>query len=774
MDGAYGTSIAAYSKGLAFAEEVNVKNPSLLERLHVKYVESGADIIKTNTFGVFHLLNAGKIDEEYALKLIDAGTKIARKAAGDNIFVVASFGPMSDSVFEYEKSVIDFFGRFYSEACKVAVENNVDGILFETFTDFLELKTAILAVKNLYPNLPVIAQFTFNENGVTLGGAHAENCGAFLETLPADVIGVNCSTGPEHMAETFKKLGLYSTKPMSVSPNAGMPFFENGKVVYKDSREIFKKLVPFFADYGARIIGSCCGSDYRYTYAIKKALLDSGKRNTPFFKKAKKDFLVSPSQLFDFKRESFLAIGERMNLLGNQSFKQNFLTNPKVAFEEELNKQLSAGCVCVDLNLDLVVKNQPEQMEDYLLILQNIAKPIISIDTLYPHVMKSAVKYLTCTPIYNSTDLTEERFEKVVKLYKVFGGKIIVLLMSGKKIPKTLSERENGLKLIDILAEQFGIDKRDILVDPLALTLGTNTENFFYVREIVKKTNYKTVVGLSNFSHGLPDRSRLNAFLLTHLLKSGLTSAILDMSDPNISSVVYNHMAVFEMKGFNLGKGGGTVFSGEYPVFGSYLLKGEFELLEKEIREELRKGVSPTALLENGLIPVMESIGNMFEKGKIYLPQLLTAADTMKKCFEVLRPELEKELASKNKGKEANNEHIVFFTVQNDIHDIGKNIVLTVLKSFGYSVIDGGIDKSPEEIVDIVNNTGASVVGLSALMTTSLPSMEKTVKEIKQKLPNVKVIVGGAVVTKRFAKEIGADGYGKNAFDAVNLVKELL
>jgi len=770
MDGAYGTEIMSKAKNLNFSEEANILYPDLVYSLHKNYIEAGADIIKTNTFGLFHLLGSNKIDENYAFNLLKAGIETGIKARKNNVFCFASFGPVSDSVFEYKPQTIERFEYIYRKAAEIALNSGIDGILFETFSDFLELKTAVNSVRDLSDEIPVIAQFTLNSNGATIQGAEAENCGAFLETIDCDVAGINCSTGPLAMAKNFPYFAEYISKPMSASPNAGLPEFKDGRVYYPDMREDFKKAVKIFVENGARIVGSCCGSSPDYTNAVKETVLAS---DFPYREKEKKDFLVSNNYIFDFEKENFLPIGERLNLLGNKTFKANYLEDKKIAYEIELNRQLSAGAKCVDFNIDLFAKDNPGLGYEDMLLLQNIAKPLISIDTLYPEVMEKCARYSACSPVLNSSDLTVERFKKVAEIYKKYGGKIIVLLMSGKKIPKTLEERIKGLEILDMLSEKFSISAKDIFVDPLALTLGTGVDNFSYVESIVEKSRYKTVVGLSNFSHGLPDRSRLNAFLLTHLLRKGLNASILDVSDPNIAGVIYNHNAVFRGKGFASSEKGGLDFAGDFGEWGFLLLKGKEEDLSRKVYERLKIGDKPSFILEKGLIANMEKIGEYFEQGKVYLPQLLVAADTMKKAFEIIKPFLEEEVkASGETGK--NDGRIILFTVQNDVHDIGKNIVLTVLKSFGFSVFDGGIDKKPEEIIEEVKSTDAKIVGLSALMTTSLPYMKKTVKELKEKLPEIKVIVGGAVVTKRFAEEIGADGYGKNAFDAVNLVREML
>ncbi|BBB32345.1 5-methyltetrahydrofolate--homocysteine methyltransferase [Thermotomaculum hydrothermale] len=772
LDGAYGTQLSASIKGINFPEEANIVSPETVLSLHKNYIDAGADIIKTNTFGLFHLFNTGKIDKNYALKLLKSGVEIGVKAAKEkSVFCFASFGPMSDSIFSYSAETLDFFIDFYSTATELALLQGVQGILFETFSDFLELKLAVYSVRKISNSIPVIAQFTLNSNGATIQGVDAKNCGAFLDTIDCDVAGLNCSTGPLDMALNFESFSEYISKPMSASPNAGLPELRNGEVYYPDIKKEFKKALSVFLKNGARIVGSCCGSNPDYTRAIKEEV---NKFKGTYVKKNKKDFLVSPDFLVDFENKSFFPIGERLNLLGNKTFKENYLKNFENAIEIEVNRQITAGAKCLDFNVDLIARDDYLTAKRDIIALQNFAKPIISIDTLYLEVMNEVALYSACTPLYNSADLTEKRFNFIAELYKKFGGKIIVLLMSGKKVPKTFEERLKGLELVDMFVEEYEIDKRDIFVDPLALTLGTGVENYHYVEEIIEKSKYKTIVGLSNFSHGLPDRSRLNSFLLTNLIRRGLTASILDISDPNIASVIFNNEAIFEGKGFSLGEKNGLVFKGEFSKWGEYLIKGDIENLTREIISRLEKRDKATFLLEKGLIENMEKIGSYFEKGAIYLPQLLSSAETMKNAFETLKPYLEEELAGENKNKNMDNARILLFTVQNDVHDIGKNIVLTVLKSFGFSVFDGGIDKSPDEIIEEINSTNARVVGLSALMTTSLPYMRETVKKIKESLPEVKVIVGGAVVTKRFAEEIGADGYGKNAFDAVNLVRNLL
>ncbi len=771
LDGAYGTQISAIIDRVAFPEQANILSPDTVLNLHRNYIDAGADIIKTNTFGIFHLFKSGKINYQQALELIRSGAIIGKKAVRDkNVLCFASFGPMSDSIFEYSSSTIDFFENFYGEAAKVVLENGVDGILLETFSDFLEIKIAINSIREVSESVPIVAQFTLNSHGNTIQGGNALNCGAYLETIDCDVAGLNCSTGPVDMVKNFKIFSSYISKPLSVSPNAGLPEFKNGKVVYIDLREQFANATKQFIEQGARIVGSCCGSTPEYTKILKECVENFRIER----KSKKKDFLVSRDYLFDFDKISFLPVGERLNLMGNRTFKNNYLKDFQNAIEIEVNRQLTAGAQCLDLNVDLYAKDNPEIAKRDIFTLQNISKCIISIDTLYIDLMKRFALYSACSPIYNSADLTEKRFKAVAELYKRYGGKIVVLLMSGNRIPKTINERIKGIEVLDKLVKRFGIRKEDVFVDPLALTLATGIENYKYVEEIIEKSDYKTFLGLSNFSHGLPDRSRLNAFLLTNLMRKGLNASILDVSDPDIASVLFNFKAIFEEKGFFNLKENAVKFHGEFAKWGDYLLNGEDEKLIEEIIFRIKKGDKPFYLLETGLVSNMEHIGSFFEKGLIYLPQLLVAADTMKKAFEALRPFLEEDANKDSGAVKEEKGRILLFTVQNDIHDIGKNIVLTVLKSFGFSVFDGGIDKSPEDILEAINSSNARVVGLSALMTTSLPYMKETVKIIKERMPHIKVIVGGAVVTKKFAEEIGADGYGKNAFDAVNLVRSLL
>ena len=770
LDGAYGTSLNSAIQNLAFSEEANVLHPDTVFSLHKAYIDAGADIIKTNTFGIFHLVKNGKITPEYGLKLFEEGVKIGLKAVKDrNALCFVSISPMSDGIFEYRAKVIGFFEEFFYKASSIALNSGIDGFLLETFSDFLELKTVVNVIRDLSSAIPVIAQFTLGSNGKTIQGAEATNCGAFLEVIDCDVAGLNCSTGALEMADIFEDFSYYLTKPLSASPNAGLPLIKEGRVFYPDKRKEFKKSAEVFLKNKARILGSCCGSNPDYTRALKEIALNHREQ---FSTKKRKDFLVSRDILVDFSKTSFLPIGERLNLLGNATFKKNYMKDKKSAIEIELNRQLTAGAGCVDVNLDLFARDNPHVAKEDILLLQSIKSPIVCGDTLYPDVMEYFARYSACSMIYNSTDLTLERFERIASLYKRYGGKIIVLLMSGKRVPKTLNERLKGLDIVKSLIKRFEIPEDDILVDPLALTLAGGVDNYFFVEKIVEKSPFKTIVGLSNFSHGLPDRSKLNSFLLTHLLRKGIRASILDVSDPSVSSVIMNHRALFVEKSFNFENREKIVFSGLFVDWGMLLLKGESEKLIEKLENELKKGEKASHLLEKGLIDKMEQIGSLFERGIIYLPQLLIAADTMKKAFEFLKPYLEQEFKGDKTREESN--RIVLFTVQNDVHDIGKNIVLTVLKSFGYSVFDGGIDRSPEEIVKEVQSSNAKIVGLSALMTTSLPFMKETVRVIKEKLPDVKVIVGGAVVTKRFAEEIGADGYGKNAFEAVNIVRGLL
>lgn len=769
MDGAYGTILSSHLDGSETIEELNRKKPDLVRSMHQKYADAGADIIKSNTFGIFHSIFREKLEPEVGLALIEAGTRLLSDVYSKRELIrVASFGPVTAGIWGYSNQEVETIRNLYRLAAERALSSGIQAILLETFSDLLEMSIAIHTIRSISEEIPLICQFTFQDGSVTLSGSGAENAAIMLECLYADVIGVNCSTGPEGMLAHVNQLSRFSSGPISMAPNAGLPRIVDGEASYPDVRNEMLNLLPRALASGVRIVGTCCGSTPDYTAALRGAIdqIPSGKLVAE--KRKMPDIVSSSRQVHDFKKKSFFAVGERLNLSGNRTFLRRFEREPDPAIMAELDRQITVGYTdAVDINLDAVASKNHSVWRDTVLLLEREGAPILSIDTLYPDLMEEAAVMVTGKPIYNSTDLTEKRFSRMAELYHRHQGKIVALLMTGNRLPKTLVQRQEALIILDRLLSAYNIPAEDVLVDPLALSLATGVDQFEMVRTIVMETAYKTIAGLSNFSHGLADRGRMNAFLLGQLMQSGISAAITDTSDPNICATIRLGNALFHGESLIRDEIESMAFPKPFPEVGTALLGADPDAIVDILEQSSDQYESPFAFLEKVVSPKMETIGEAFEEGKLFLPQLIIAGETMKKLLDALKG------ARRSGEREESGHPVLFFTVQNDIHDIGKNIVMSVLQGFGIPAQDGGVDRSPDEIVELARTKKASAVGLSALMTTSLSSMEKTVKELKKKIPEIPVLVGGAVVTRRYATEIGADGYGKTAFDAVQLLREL-
>jgi len=769
MDGAYGTILSSHCDGTEIIEELNRKKPDLVRSIHQQYADAGADIIKSNTFGIFHSIFRKKLQPETGLDLVEAGTRIVSDVYSKRELIrVASFGPVTAGMWGYSDQKVESIRNLYRLAAERTLSSGIQAILLETFSDLLEMSIAIQAIRSISEEIPLICQFTFQDGSLTLSGSGASNGAIMLESLYADVVGVNCSTGPEGMLAHVEQLSRFSSGPISMAPNAGLPRIINGKASYPDVRKEMLDLLPRALELGVRIIGTCCGSTPDYTAALRAAIdrIPSGKLIAE--KRKMPDVVSSSRQLHDFRKASFFAVGERLNLSGNRTFLRRFEKEPEPAIIAELDRQTAVGYTdAVDINLDAVASKNPSVWRDAVLVLEREGSPILSIDTLYPDLMEEAAIMVAGKPIYNSTDLTEKRFSRMAELYHRHRGKIVALLMTGNRLPKTVVQRQEALEILERLLSAYQIPAEDILVDPLALSLATGVDQFEMVRTIVMETGYKTIVGLSNFSHGLADRSRMNAFLLGQLMQNGISAAITDTSDPNICATIRLGNALFHGEPLIRDETESMVFPKPFPEVGMALLGADPDAIVNILEQNTDQYESPFVFLEKVVSPKMETIGEAFEEGKLFLPQLIVAGETMKKLLNALKGSGQ----SRERAESAN--PVLFFTVQNDIHDIGKNIVMSVLQGFDITVEDGGVDRSPDEIVELARAKKASAVGLSALMTTSLSSMEKTVKELKKMLPEMPVLVGGAVVTRRYAAEIGADGYGKTAFEAVHLIREL-
>ncbi len=767
FDGGMGTQLQANDLGAGECpEQWNITNPEVITKIHKAYFEAGANIATTNTFGA-NPLKIGNVEE-----VVFRAVENARNAVyTDNQYVALDIGPtgkllkpLGDLDFE------DAYNAF-TATVKAGAAAGCDLIIIETMNDPYELKAAVLAAKE-NSSLPVFATFVLDEKGKTVTGCNIQAMVALLEGLGVDALGVNCSLGADELKVFVPELVKYSSVPVIVNPNAGMPCVIDGKTCYNSTPLTFAKAVKEIAIMGARILGGCCGTTPEYIRELKKEI--NALSPTPI---AKKSYTVVSSYcdacIFDDK---VVLIGERINPTGKPKLKAALRENNLAYLVSEAIGQEEKGAHMLDVNVGLPEINESEMLVSAIKEIQSVTSLPLQIDTSDPVALEGAMRIYNGKPLVNSVNGKRESMEAVLPLVKKYGGVVIALTLDENGIPNTACGRVEIAKRIIDRAEEYGIDKKDIIVDPLCLTVssdknapGVTLESI----ETLKKMGVKTSLGISNVSFGLPSRDYVNSVFFAHALSKGLDAVIMNPYSTEMMKVYYAHNALMGIDDMCVdyinfasnNQAATPTADSENVTLEKAILKG----LKKEAGEVTLKLLAEKNALEivnNCIIPALDIVGENYEKGKTFLPQLLMSAETATIAFDVIKESLKAE-------EETNKGDIILATVKGDIHDIGKNIVKVILENYGYRVYDLGKDVSPNAILDCAEKTGARLIGLSALMTTTVPAMEETIKLVKLKLPNVKFMVGGAVLTKEYAQMIGADNYSKDAMEAVRYAKQI-
>ena len=673
----------------------------------------------------------------------------------------------------------------YADVVRYGAKAGADLILIETMSDTYELKAAVLAAKE-NSNLPVVATVVFDEHHKMLTGATPEVVVAMLEGLRVDAIGMNCGLGPKQMKPIFETMARYASIPLVITPNAGLPRSENGKTVYDVGPEEFAEDMEEIINMGAWMAGGCCGT----TPAHIKALTErcSGITPKPL---TDKDYTIvtSYSTAVELGGRPVI-IGERINPTGKSKFKQALRDNNMEYILEEGVKQANSGAHILDVNVGLPEIDEPAMMRRTVFELQSVLPLPLQIDTTDPVAMEQAMRIYNGKPMINSVNGKEEIMHQIFPLVQKYGGTVVGLALDEAGIPDTAEGRLAVAKKIYDTAAQYGIKPKDIVIDALTMTMSTdnNSANITLdtVREI-KAHGGRTVLGVSNISFGLPQREVINSGFFLMAMQAGLSAGIIN---PNARAMIQAYDTYCVLGGFDSQcmsyiekyavaeptpvaqtvtsvKQAGKAVTGNLSLT-DCIVKGLKEQAYKATKEEL--GTKDTMEIINGeLVPALDIVGKGFEKGTVFLPQLLMSAEAAKAGFEAI-----KEYVSSQGTNQEKKATIVIATVKGDIHDIGKNIVKVLLENYGYDVIDLGKDVPPETVVDKVIETHAPLVGLSALMTTTVVSMEETIKKLHESAPWCKIMVGGAVLTQEYADMIGADFYGKDAMQSVYYAEELL
>lgn len=783
FDGGLGSLLQ--EKGLKpgeLPETWNLTRPEVLYDIHRAYLDAGADIILANTFGA----NGFKYDN--LEEIVTAAVVNAKKAVADSgrkAYVALDMGPTGKllkpmGTLDFEECV-----SIYADVVRYGAKAGADLILIETMSDTYELKAAVLAAKE-NSNLPVVATVVFDEHHKMLTGATPEVVVALLEGLRVDAIGMNCGLGPKQMKPIFETMARYASIPLVITPNAGLPRSENGKTVYDVGPEEFAEDMEEIINMGAWMAGGCCGT----TPAHIKALTErcSGITPKPL---TDKDYTIvtSYSTAVELGGRPVI-IGERINPTGKSKFKQALRDNNMEYILEEGVKQADSGAHILDVNVGLPEIDESAMMRRTVYELQSVLPLPLQIDTTDPVAMEQAMRIYNGKPMINSVNGKEEIMHQIFPLVQKYGGTVVGLALDGAGIPDTAEGRLAVAKKIYDTAAQYGIKPKDIVIDALTMTMSTdnNSANITLdtVREI-KAHGGRTVLGVSNISFGLPQREVINSGFFLMAMQAGLSAGIIN---PNARAMIQAYDTYCVLGGFDSQcmsyiekyavaeptpvaqtvtsvKQAGKAVTGNLSLT-DCIVKGLKEQAYKATKDEL--GIKDTMEIINGeLVPALDIVGKGFEKGTVFLPQLLMSAEAAKAGFEAI-----KEYVSSQGTNQEKKATIVIATVKGDIHDIGKNIVKVLLENYGYDVIDLGKDVPPETVVDKVIETHAPLVGLSALMTTTVVSMEETIKKLHESAPWCKIMVGGAVLTQEYADMIGADFYGKDAMQSVYYAEELL
>ena len=763
-------------------ETWNLTRPEVLYDIHRAYLDAGADIILANTFGA----NGFKYDN--LEEIVTAAVVNAKKAVADSgrkAYVALDMGPTGKllkpmGTLDFEECV-----SVYADVVRYGAKAGADLILIETMSDTYELKAAVLAAKE-NSNLPVVATVVFDEHHKMLTGATPEVVVALLEGLRVDAIGMNCGLGPKQMKPIFETMARYASIPLVITPNAGLPRSENGKTVYDVGPEEFAEDMEEIINMGAWMAGGCCGT----TPAHIKALTErcSGITPKPL---TDKDYTIvtSYSTAVELGGRPVI-IGERINPTGKSKFKQALRDNNMEYILEEGVKQADSGAHILDVNVGLPEIDEPAMMRRTVYELQSVLPLPLQIDTTDPVAMEQAMRIYNGKPMINSVNGKEEIMHQIFPLVQKYGGTVVGLALDEAGIPDTAEGRLAVAKKIYDTAAEYGIKPKDIVIDALTMTMSTdnNSANITLdtVREI-KAHGGRTVLGVSNISFGLPQREVINSGFFLMAMQAGLSAGIIN---PNARAMIQAYDTYCVLGGFDSQcmsyiekyavaeptpvaqtvtsvKQAGKAVTGNLSLT-DCIVKGLKEQAYKATKDEL--GTKDTMEIINcELVPALDIVGKGFEKGTVFLPQLLMSAEAAKAGFEAI-----KEYVSSQGTNQEKKATIVIATVKGDIHDIGKNIVKVLLENYGYDVIDLGKDVPPEAVVDKVIETHAPLVGLSALMTTTVVSMEETIKKLHESAPWCKIMVGGAVLTQEYADMIGADFYGKDAMQSVYYAEELL
>ncbi len=782
LDGGMGTLLQ--KEGLApgeYPERWNISRPEVIEAIHRDYFLAGADVVYTNTFGA----NSLKFSDIELYEIVKAAIENAKRARDSvkrarPMFIALDIGPLGRLLSPLGDLDFDEVVKIFAKTARLGEELGADLIAVETMSDSYETKAACLAVKE-NTSLPLIVTNAYGEDGKLMTGANPASMVSMLEGLGADAIGANCSLGPEQLSGVIAEIAEFASVPVVIKPNAGLPSVVDGETVYNVTPSEFAKEAAKLFILGVRALGGCCGTTPEYISALYAEIKD--KKPRPL---TEKNFTVVSSYTHAVTfGSSPILIGERINPTGKKRFKQALVECDIDYILAEATSEEEHGVHILDVNVGLPEIDEPKMLTRVVSEIQAVTDLPLQIDTSDPVSMEAALRRYNGKAMINSVNGKAESMAKVFPLVKKYGGVVVALTLDEKGIPDTAEGRIKIAEKILKEAEKYGIKKKDIVFDTLTMTVSTDTgaalttlDALEYIR---RKMGCHTSLGVSNVSFGLPNRDAINSTFFAMALTRGLSAAIMNPYSADMMKTYYSFRALSGLDAmcsdYVMNAERFTASSLASPLdkkgkesleaLSGAIIKG-FKEKAGELARELLKSRDALDIVNQEIIPALNTVGEGFEKKTVYLPGLLMSAEAAGAAFESIKAHMAS-IGSPTEQKA----RVVLATVEGDIHDIGKNIVKLLFENYGYEVIDLGKDVPPEEVLRAALEGGASVVGLSALMTTTTPAMEKTIKLLKKEAPEIKVIVGGAVLTKDYAEKIGADKYAADAMEAVRYLEEL-
>ncbi len=781
FDGGMGSVLQ--SKGLKLGQNPDVLNITDREKIievHKEYIESGAMVITTNTFGA----NEFKLEKTpYSVEeVIDSAVKNAKEAIGEkDVLIALDIGPIGQLLEPMGTLSFDRAYEVFKRQVIQGVKSGAQLVIIETMTDLYEIRAALLAVKE-NSNLPVFCTMSFEESGRTFTGCTPESMAVVLEGLGADAVGINCSLGPEELYPIVKRIVAVSNLPVMTQPNAGLPVITpEGETKYDVNPEQFSDWIEKYINEGVSIIGGCCGTTPEYTKKLSELAQKYKRKQRDVVSFAS---ICTPSNFL--KIDGVKVVGERINPTGKKLFKQALINDDMDYILKQAIEQVEAGAHLLDVNVGLPEIDENSMMIKVVKEIQSIIDVPLQIDSSYPEVIESGLRYYNGKAIVNSVNGEDEVLDRILPIVKKYGASVVGLTLDKRGIPSTCEERFKLAEKIVNRASEYGISRENVFIDCLVLTASAQQaevqETLKAVRMVKEKLGVKTLLGVSNISFGLPCRQIINETFLALALANGLDLPIMNPNSTGMMDVINAYNVLY-----NYDKGSENYISN----YADITLKEEKRAKSEKVAESntndiqyiIVKGLKDEAakkteeLLEDHeeleivneyLIPALDVVGQKYEKGELFLPQLIQSAETVKMAFEVIKARI-----SSNSDKSISKGKIVLATVKGDVHDIGKNIVKVILENYGYEVIDLGKDVPIETVVEAAFKHKVKLVGLSALMTTTIKSMEATIKALKDKGYEGKILVGGAVLTEEYAKMINADFYAKDAKESAEIAKKV-